>query len=86
MRTKLRSFNSSMKSVLLYGCETWRTTHDATKDPDILQQTNARGMLVTPVHIRDTRQVLILLLPFVLFIFFILNIIKTTSLFRGRSP
>ena len=26
MRTKLRIFNSSVKSVLLYGCETWRTT------------------------------------------------------------
>ena len=25
-RTKLRFFNSSVKSVLLYGCETWRTT------------------------------------------------------------
>ena len=26
MRTKLRIFNSSVKSVLLHGCETWRTT------------------------------------------------------------
>nr|KAG5687792.1 hypothetical protein BaRGS_017270 [Batillaria attramentaria] len=26
IRTKLRIFNSSVKSVLLYGCETWRTT------------------------------------------------------------
>ena len=26
MRTKLRIFNSIVKSVLLYGCETWRTT------------------------------------------------------------
>ena len=26
MRTKLLIFNSSVKSVLLYGCETWRTT------------------------------------------------------------
>ena len=25
-RTKLRLFNSNVKSVLLYGCETWRTT------------------------------------------------------------
>ena len=25
-RTKLRIFNSNVKSVLLYGCETWRTT------------------------------------------------------------
>ena len=24
--TKLRIFNSNVKSVLLYGCETWRTT------------------------------------------------------------
>ena len=26
MRTKLRIFNSNVKSVLLHGCETWRTT------------------------------------------------------------
>ena len=25
-RTKLRIFNSNVKSILLYGCETWRTT------------------------------------------------------------
>ena len=25
IRTKLRIFNSNVKSVLLYGCETWRT-------------------------------------------------------------
>ena len=34
VRTKLRIFNSSVKSVLLYG---WDNTDDATKDPDILQ-------------------------------------------------
>ena len=26
LRTKLRLFNSNVKSVLLYGCETWKTT------------------------------------------------------------
>nr|KAG5689503.1 hypothetical protein BaRGS_000609 [Batillaria attramentaria] len=26
IKTKLRIFNSNVKSVLLYGCETWRTT------------------------------------------------------------
>ena len=26
MRTKLRIFISNVKSILLYGCETWRTT------------------------------------------------------------
>nr|KAG5703355.1 hypothetical protein BaRGS_023402 [Batillaria attramentaria] len=26
IRTKLRNFNFNVKSVLLYGCETWRTT------------------------------------------------------------
>ena len=26
LRTKLRIFNSNVKSVLLYGCETWQTT------------------------------------------------------------
>ena len=32
MRTKLRIFNSSVQSLLLYGCQTWRTnTGDATR-------------------------------------------------------
>ena len=26
LKTKLRIFNSNVKTVLLYGCETWRTT------------------------------------------------------------
>ena len=26
LKTKIRIFNSNVKSVLLYGCETWRTT------------------------------------------------------------
>ena len=30
-RTKLRIFNSNVKSVLLYGCETWRTTQRCNK-------------------------------------------------------
>ena len=37
MRTKLCIFNSNVKSVLLYGCETWRTTDDVIKDLDIPQ-------------------------------------------------
>ena len=38
MRTKPRIFNSNVKSVLLYECETCRTnTDNATKDTDILQ-------------------------------------------------
>ena len=42
MRTKLRIFNSNVKSVLLYGCETWSTIQvmqkkKKKKDPDILQ-------------------------------------------------
>ena len=38
MRTKLRIFDSNVKSVLLYGCETWRTTQTMQqKNPDILQ-------------------------------------------------
>ena len=31
LRTKLRLFNSNVKSVLLYGCETWTTTKTAVK-------------------------------------------------------
>ena len=31
MKTKLRIFNSDVKSVLLYGCETWRTTKTMQK-------------------------------------------------------
>ena len=30
LRTKLKIFNSNVKSVLLYGCETWRTTKSIT--------------------------------------------------------
>ena len=37
MRTKLRIFNSNVKSVLLYGCDMADNTNDATNDPDILQ-------------------------------------------------
>nr|KAG5708556.1 hypothetical protein BaRGS_032977 [Batillaria attramentaria] len=37
-RTKLRIFNSNVKSVLLYRCETWRINKDdAAEDPDIFQ-------------------------------------------------
>jgi hypothetical protein len=31
LRTKLRLFNSNVKSVLLYGCETWKVTVSITK-------------------------------------------------------
>ena len=31
LRTKLRLFNSNVKSVLLYGCETWKTTQTIIK-------------------------------------------------------
>ena len=31
LKTKLRLFNSNVKSVLLYGCETWKTTDSCTK-------------------------------------------------------
>ena len=29
--TKIRLFNSNIKSVLLYGCETWKTTQEVIK-------------------------------------------------------
>ena len=31
LKTKLRLFNSNVKSVLLYGCETWKTTDSTLK-------------------------------------------------------
>ena len=31
IRTKIRLFNSNIKSVLLYGAETWRTTKNTTR-------------------------------------------------------
>ena len=33
--TKIRIFNSTMKQVMLYGCETWRTTKQTTHRQDI---------------------------------------------------
>ena len=35
--TKIRLFNINVKSVLLYGAETWRIKDHADKDPDICQ-------------------------------------------------
>jgi hypothetical protein len=29
--TKIRLFNTNVKSVLLYGCETWKETRDMVK-------------------------------------------------------
>ena len=31
LHTKIRLFNSNVKSVLLYGAETWKTTNTTTK-------------------------------------------------------
>jgi hypothetical protein len=31
LRTKLRIFNSNLKSILLYGCETWQVTQEICK-------------------------------------------------------
>jgi hypothetical protein len=31
LRTKLRIFNSNVKSILLYGCETWQATKEICK-------------------------------------------------------
>ena len=42
MKTKLRIFNSSVKSVLLYGCETWRTTQKTQKKIQTLFNTCLR--------------------------------------------
>ena len=37
MKTKLLIFNFNVKSILLCGCETWRTTQTMQQEPDILQ-------------------------------------------------
>jgi hypothetical protein len=31
MKTKLKIFNSNVKAVLLYGCETWKVTNSITQ-------------------------------------------------------
>ena len=53
MRTKLPIFNSSVKSVLLYGCETRHTTDDATKDPHIQHWSEAH--LQSPMARKDPK-------------------------------
>ena len=42
MRTKLRISNSNVKSVLLYGCETWRTTQTTQQKIQIFFNTCLR--------------------------------------------
>ena len=37
IKTKIRLFNSNVKSVLMYGCETWTTTKSIVKNPSIHQ-------------------------------------------------
>ncbi|KAK7093684.1 hypothetical protein V1264_007385 [Littorina saxatilis] len=44
-RTKLRIFNSNVKSVLLYGCETWRTTETMLGKIQIFVNTCLRRIL-----------------------------------------
>ncbi|KAK7093635.1 hypothetical protein V1264_007344 [Littorina saxatilis] len=44
-RTKLRIFNSNVKSVLLYGCETWRTTETMLEKIQIFVNTCLRRIL-----------------------------------------
>ena len=54
MRTKLRIFNSSVKSFLLYGCDMVDNTDDATKDSDILQHLS-EAHLQNPVAGEDPK-------------------------------
>ena len=44
MRTKLHIFNSNVKSVLLYGCETWRTTQTMEQKIQTFFNTCLRGI------------------------------------------
>ena len=44
-RTKIRLFNSNVKSVLLYGSETWRTTKNTIKKVQVFTNTCLRRVL-----------------------------------------
>jgi hypothetical protein len=45
--TKLRLFNSDLKSVLLYGCETWKASKTITKKLQVLINKCLRRILRT---------------------------------------
>ena len=47
MRTKLRIFNSNVKSVQLYGCETWRTTQTMQRKIQTFFNTRLRRIYKT---------------------------------------
>ena len=55
-RTKIRLFNSNIKSVLLYGAETWRTTKTTIKKVQTFINSCLRGILKIhwPVTISNT--------------------------------
>jgi len=45
MQTKLRIFNTNMKSVLLYGCETWKNSKYITTKLQVFINKNLRKIL-----------------------------------------
>nr|KAG5686182.1 hypothetical protein BaRGS_012400 [Batillaria attramentaria] len=53
IRTKLRIFNSNVKSVLLYGCETWRTTKTMQQKIQTFLNTCLRAHLQHPMARED---------------------------------
>ena len=56
MRTKLRIFNSSVKSVLLYGCETWRTTQTMQQKIQTFFNTCLRCIYKTKMAGQDSKR------------------------------
>jgi hypothetical protein len=53
--TKLRLFNSNVKSVLLYGCETWKDSNTITKQLQVFINKCLKRILYTlwPVQIKS---------------------------------
>ena len=56
MRTNLCIFNSNVKSVLLYGCETWRTTQTMQRKIQTILQHLSEAHLQNPVATEDPKK------------------------------
>ena len=55
MKTKLHIFNSTVKSVLLYGCETWRTTPTTQQKIQTFLKTYSEAHLQNPMAREDQK-------------------------------
>ena len=55
MKTKLHIFNSNVKSVLLYGCETWRTTPTTQQKIPTFLKTYSEAHLQNPMAREDQK-------------------------------